>query len=157
MSDRNIKGTKNKMKFMWIVFALLAALAAATAVVLSKAGIKKMDSTLAFAVQAILILIVSWSVVLYQGKHAEIIKIDARTWIFLGIAGVVTTLSSLLSFKALKTGDAAAVSPIERLSLVFAIIFAAIFLKERVTWQVIAGAALMAAGAIIIALAKKAP
>lgn len=140
---------------MWIAFALSGALAAAIVVVLSKAGIKNIDSSLAFAIQAVLILIVSWCVVLFQGKQAEITKIDTHTWWFLGAAGVVTTASSLLTFRALKLGDASAVSPVERLSLVFAILLAAVFLKERVSWQVIAGAALMVAGAIIIALAKK--
>jgi transporter family protein len=144
------------MKFMWIVFALLAALSAAIVVVLSKAGIKNIDSSLAFAIQSILIVLVSWSVVFVQGKHSELVKIEPRAWIFLGIAGIITAASSLLAFRALKLGDAAAVSPVERLSLVFAIIFAAIFLKERVTWQVVVGAALMAAGAIVIAVAKKA-
>ncbi|MEO5892487.1 MAG: EamA family transporter [Ferruginibacter sp.] len=146
----------NNMKFMWIIFALSAALTAAVVVVISKAGMKNIDSSLVFALQAILILVVSWSVVFFQGKHAEITKIDTRTWVFLAIAGVLTTVSSLLSFRALKLGDASAVSPIERLSLVFAITFAALFLKERLTWQVVAGAALMVAGAIIIAIAKKA-
>lgn len=144
------------MKFMWIVFALLAALTSAIVVILSKAGVKNLDSSMAFAIQAVMILIVSWSVVLIQGKQGGIANIDTRTWIFLGVAGIITGVSSLLSFRALKLGDASSVSPIERLSLVFAIIFAAIFLKERITWQVIAGAALMAAGAIIIAIAKKA-
>lgn len=143
------------MKYMWILFALLSAFTAAIVVVLSKAGIKNIDSSLGFAIQAVLILIVSWSVVLFQGKHSEMAKIDSQTWIFLIVAGVVTTLSSLFTFRALKLGDAAAVSPLERLSLVFAIIFAAIFLKERITWQVILGATLMATGAIIIAVAKK--
>lgn len=141
---------------MWIVFALLAALTAAIVVVVSKAGMKNLDSSLVFAIQAILIVVVSWSVVLYQGKQGEMATISGRTWLYLAIAGVLTTASSLLSFRALKLGDAAAVSPIERLSLVFAIIFAAVFLKERVTWQVVAGASLMAIGAIVIALAKKA-
>lgn len=141
---------------MWIIFALSAALTAAIVVVVSKAGMKNLDSSLAFAIQGVLILLVSWSVVFFQGTHMELTKIDTRTWVFLGIAGVLTTVSSLLSFRALKLGDAAVVSPVERLSLVFAIIFAAMFLKEKVTWQVIGGAALMAAGAIIIALAKRA-
>jgi len=143
------------MKFMWIVFALLAAVTAAVVVVLSKAGMKNIDSSLVFALQSVLILIVSWSFVLIQGKQMELGKIDNRTWIFLGAAGVLTAASSLLSFRALKLGDAAAVSPIERVSLVFAIIFAAIFLKEKITWQVISGAALMVIGAIIIAVSKK--
>lgn len=140
---------------MWILFALLAALAAAIVVILSKAGIKEVDSSLAFAIQSVLIVIVAWSVVLAQGSLPQLKNIDSRSWIFLIIAGVITTVSSLLSFRALKLGDAAQVSPLERTSLVFAIIFAAIFLKEKITWQIVVGGLLMLAGAIIITLAKK--
>jgi len=141
---------------MWILFAVLAAISAAVVVVLSKAGMKDMDSSLVFAVQAVLIVIVSWSVVFFQGKQHELSKVEPRTWAYLVIAGVVTTLSSLLSFRALKLGDAAMVSPIERLSLVFAILFAALFLKEKITWPVLVGAGLMVIGALVIAFAKKA-
>ena len=37
------------MKYMWVVFALLAALTAGAVVVLTKAGLKDLDSSLAFA------------------------------------------------------------------------------------------------------------
>jgi transporter family protein len=79
----------------------------------------------------------------------------SKTWIFLVAAGIVTAVSSLLTFRALKDGDASQVNPLERVSLVFAVILAAIFLKEKLTWQVIVGAVLMTAGALFIALAKK--
>lgn len=141
---------------MWLVFAVLAALTAGIVVVLSKAGMKDVDPILAFAIQAVLILIVSGSAVLIQGKYGEVMKIDTRTWLFLGAAGVITAVSSLLSFKALKLGEAASVSPITSLSLVFAIILAIVFLKEKITWQLIVGATLMAIGAIVIAIARKA-
>ncbi len=141
---------------MWVVFAVLAAISAAVVVVLSKAGMKNLDSSLVFAVQAVIILIVSWMVVFFQGKQTALAKVEPRTWAYLLIAGVVTTLSSLLSFKALKLGDAAMVSPIERLSLVFAILFAVFFLKEKISWQVVVGAVLMVAGALVIAVSKKA-
>lgn len=140
---------------MWILFALMAAFAAAVVTVLSKAGIKNMDSSLTFAIQAVLIVVLSWSVVLFQGSAPQVKEIDSRTWVYLIIAGVVTTLSSLLTFRALKLGDASQVSPLERVSLVFAILFAALFLKEKITWQIIIGALLMTAGAIIIAMVKK--
>ncbi len=142
---------------MWIVFSLLAALSAAIVVTLSKAGVKNMDSSLAFAVQSVLILIVSWSVVAFQGNLGDVARIDRRTWIYLLVAGVITCLSSLFTFRALKLGDASRVSPLERISLVFAIVFAVIFLKERVNWQVIAGAVLMAVGALLIAIAAPSP
>jgi len=140
---------------MWIVFALLAALSSAVVVTLSKAAIKDVDSSLVFAVQSILILVVSWSVVTWQGSLPDVLQIERRTWIFLVLAGIITCVSSLLSFYALKLGDASRVSPLERLSLVFAILFAVLFLKERVNWQVIVGAVLMAIGAILIAMASQ--
>jgi transporter family protein len=140
---------------MWILFALLAALSAAVVTTLSKVGIKNVDSSLAFAIQSVLILGVSWSVVIGQKNLPDVKTIDSRTWTYLIIAGVVTALSSLLTFRALKLGDASQVNPLERVSLVFAILFAGIFLKEKITWQIIIGALLMTVGAIIIAMSKK--
>jgi transporter family protein len=140
---------------MWILFALLAAVSAAVVTVMSKAGIKNVDPNLAFAIQAVLIILISWGVVVFQGNVPEVKSIDKRTWMYLGIAGVFTTVSSLLTFQALKLGDASKVNPVERVSLVFAILFAALFLKEKITWQIIIGAVLIIAGAIIIAMAKK--
>jgi transporter family protein len=141
---------------MWILFALLAAFSAAVVTVLSKAGIKNLDPSLAFAVQAIMIVIVAWAVIVFQGNAGELKKVDSKTWIYLITAGVITTASSLLTFRALKLGDASRVNPLERLSLVFAIVMAGFFLKEKITLQIIIGAVLMAAGAIVIAMAKKA-
>lgn len=140
---------------MWILFSLLAALASALVVTLSKAGIKNVDSSLAFAIQAVLILIVSWGVVISQGNLPDLARIDRRAWIFLTIAGVITCVSSLLSFRALKLGDAARVSSLDKVSLVFSVILAVVFLKEKVNWQVILGVVLMGAGAVIIALARE--
>lgn len=140
---------------MWILYALLAAVAAAAVTTLSKAGVKDLDSNLVFAVQAVLIILVSWGVVLVQGTAGELKSVDGRTWFYLVAAGILTTVSSLLTFKALKLGDASQVNPLERVSLVFAILFAALFLKEKITGQIIAGAVLMVAGAVVIALAKK--
>lgn len=141
---------------MWIVFALLAAVSAAIVTTLSKAGIKDLDSSVAFAIQSVLIIVVTWSVVLIQGNVAEVKTIDGRTWVYLIAAGIITALSSLFTFRALKLGDASQVSPLERVSLVFAILFAVLFLKEKINWQIILGAILMAGGAILITLAKKA-
>ncbi|WP_266365399.1 EamA family transporter [Tellurirhabdus rosea] len=140
---------------MWILFSLLAALASALVVTLSKAGIKNVDSNVAFAIQAVLILLVSWGVVIGQGRLADLGRIDRRVWLYLILAGIITCVSSLLSFRALKLGDAARASSLDKVSLVFSITLAVFFLKEKINWQVITGAALMAIGAVLIALARK--
>ena len=139
---------------MWILFALLAALSSAIVVTLSKAGIKNINPSLAFAIQSVSILIVSWGVVISQGLLADISRIDRKVWIYLIIAGVITCISSLLSFRALKLVDAARSSPLDKVSLVFTIILAVIFLKEKVNAQLIIGAVLMTIGAVLIALSR---
>jgi transporter family protein len=139
---------------MWIVFALLAAVVSATVVTLSKAGVKNVSPSLAFAIQAVLIIVVSWGTVVWEGLLPEIGKIERKSWVFLIAAGVLTATSSLLSFRALSLGDASRVSPITNVALVFSVLLAAVFLKEKLTWQVVLGAVLMVSGAIVIALAK---
>ena len=138
---------------MWIVYVLLAAISAAIVVTLSKAGLKNVDSNLGFAIQSVLILIVSWSVVAWNGQYSELSKVESNAWFYLIAAGVVTCISSLLTFAALKLGDASRVSPLGQISLVFSILLAILFLKEKVSWQTMLGAGLMAVGAIVIATA----
>lgn len=141
---------------MWVVFVLIGALLAAVSTVLSKAGLKNVDPIVAFAIQSVLIILVAWGVVIAQSNLSQLGKIDKKAWIFLTIAGVATAASSLFTFKALKLGEASMVAPLERISFVFAIIMAAIFLKEKITWQIAVGGILIVAGALIIALSKKA-
>lgn len=140
---------------MWIVFALLGAVLAAAAIVLTKAGIKDIDSTLAFAIQSILILLISWTISLFQKQVSSIAGIDKRTWWFLIAAGIATCLSSVFTFRALKLGEASLVSSIERMSLVFAVILAVVFLKEKLNWQVVVGIVLMVGGAVMIGLSRE--
>ena len=133
---------------------MLAAISAASVVTLSKSGIKNVPPSLAFAIQAVLIIVISWGTVLWEGLLPEIGKVDRKSWVFLVVAGVLTAASSLLSFRALSLGNASRVSPVTNVSLVFSVALAALFLKRKLTWQVIVGAALMAGGAILIAMGE---
>jgi transporter family protein len=137
---------------MWVLWAVLAAISAALVIVLTKAGLKNVDSSLAFAIQAILIVMITWSVVLYQGNFSDWKEIEKNAWIFLLAAGVFTSLSTLFSYKALSLGPASYVATIERSSLVIAIVLSVIFLKEKLTWQIVVGGAIMIGGALLITL-----
>lgn len=134
---------------------MLAALSAAVVVTLSKVGVKNIESSVAFAIQSVLIVGVAWGVVAWQGHLGQVAEIDRRTWLFLIAAGVITCLSSLFSFQALKMGQASRTSSFDKISLVFSILLAVFFLKEKVTWQVILGAVLMASGAVLIAFTRE--
>ena len=139
---------------MWVIWAFLAAISAACVIVLTKAGLKNVDPDLAFAIQAVLIILITWGVIAYQGKFSAIKEMDRNTWILLICAGIATTLSTIFSFKALSIGPATGVTTIERSSLVFAVILSIIFLKEKITWQLVAGAILVLSGALLISLSK---
>ena len=139
---------------MWILFALLGALMAAVAVVLSKAGLKDINSSLAFAIESVMILAIAWIAAFWQKEGVELGDIDRRTWLFLIGAGTATTLSSLFTFQALKLGDAALVTSIERISLVFAVAMAAYFLKEELNWKIVVGALLILGGAVMIGFSR---
>lgn len=89
---------------MWVIFALAGALLAAIAVVLSKAGVKDTDSSLAFAIQSILILIISWIAALLQKQTSGIANIDKRTWIFLFVPVWLPVFPPFLLFVHLNWG-----------------------------------------------------
>ena len=141
---------------MWIVWAVLASLSAALVMVLTKLGLKNVDSSLAFAIQAVLILCITWAVVISQSSYTGLKDIDQKAWIVLIIAGIATTLSTLFSYKALTMGPASLVTTIERTSLVFTIVLSVIFLKEKLSWQLVTGGVLILSGAILIAFSQAA-
>ncbi|UKT63326.1 EamA family transporter [Pedobacter mucosus] len=139
---------------MWIFWAVLAAISAALVIVLTKAGLKTVDSNLAFAIQSVFILTITWGLVTFEGNLGTLKDIDTKTWIILICAGIATTLATVFSFKALSLGKASTVSTIERTSIVFAILLSTIFLKEKLTWQIIVGGILILSGAVFIALSE---
>jgi transporter family protein len=140
---------------MWVVYALLAALAGAAVAVLSKAGLRHVGPAAALAAQSVVVAALAWGTLAVRGGVGELASLDRRTWAILLAAGAVSGASYFLLFLALRSGDAARVVPLDRLSLVFAVLLAALFLGERISTQVALGAALMATGALVIALAGR--
>ena len=68
------------------------------------------------------------------------------------LSGIATGLSWLCYYRALQTGPASRVAPIDKLSVVFVVLFAASFLGERLTWKVGLGSILVTVGAILMAI-----
>lgn len=140
---------------MWILLALLSAFLTALSGTLAKTGLERIGSNFGFAIQSIVTVVLVWLVVFFQGNlRTEVTKLETRALLYLVSAGVVATIAFLCYFGALSMGQSSRVQPVERLSLVFAVILAALFLGEKINAQIIAGAVLMSVGAVIIALAN---
>ena len=119
---------------MWIVLAFLSALFAGLTSILAKCGIRKTDSTVATAIRTVVVLIMAFCMTLIVGSTGQITSISPKSWIFLVLSGLATGGSWLCYFKALQLGDVNKVVPIDKSSTVLTIIFAAIFLREPVSW-----------------------
>lgn len=143
---------------MYLLYAFLSSIFASMTAILVKIGLSNINSNLATAIRTIVILIMSWIVVFYVNSSnsvntIEAVKnIDKKTLLFIILSGAATGLSWLFYFKALQIGEVNKVVVIDKLSLVFTIILAAIFLKEALTLKVIIGALMITAGTLIISL-----
>lgn len=135
----------------WFYWALLSAFFAGATAILAKVGIAGVNSNLATAVRTTVVLLFTWGIALTTTRTAALQTFTKRTWIFLVLSGLATGLSWLCYFRALQLGQASRVAPVDKLSVVFAIAFAALFLHETLTWQHWVGGSLILAGAIVIA------
>lgn len=137
---------------MWILFALLSAFFAALTSILSKIGIKNVNSNLGTAIRTIVVLIMAWGIVFFTGKQKEISNISQKSFIFLILSGIATGLSWLFYFKALQIGEASKVVPVDKLSIVITMILAFFFLGEDFTVKTVLGGILITAGTLVLVL-----
>jgi len=142
------------MEMDWLIFAILSALTAALVAIFAKIGLEKIDTNTATMIRAGIMFAVLSLVVLLTGKASNISTIlsDQRALFYIFLSGIAGALSWIFYFIALKLGKASQVAPIDRLSIVFVIIFAALILGEKITQKIAIGTALMAVGAIVIVL-----
>lgn len=123
----------DKEIFMWVIFALLSAFFAGITAVLSKVGIKNVNSDLGTAIKTIVVFVFAWLMVFVVDVWGDITSITSKTLIFLVLSGLVTGASWLCYFKALKLGDVNKVAPIDKSSTVLTMILAFVFLGEKIT------------------------
>ncbi|OSI95727.1 transporter [Bradyrhizobium canariense] len=107
---------------------------------------------MATLVRTVVILAFAALIVTVSGEWRGAGEIGRRSWLFLVLSGLATGASWLCYFRALKIGEAAKVAPIDKLSVVFVAIIAAVVLGEKLSPLNWLGVALIAAGAVLVAL-----
>ena len=115
-------------------------------------GVAGVDSNLATAVRTTVILVFAWAVFLATAPMRHLFELSGKNWGFLVLSGIATGLSWLCYFRALQLGEASRVAPVDKLSVVFAIAFAGLILREHLGWQQLVGGALIVTGAVVLAL-----
>ena len=138
------------MKIMWLIFAILSSVFAALTSILAKIGIDGVNSNLATAIRTAVVLALSWLMVFVTGVQSGISEINKRNWMFLILSGLATGTSWLCYYKALQTGEASKVIPIDKMSVVLTLILAFIFLHEQFTAKTLVGIIFLTTGTILM-------
>ncbi|MDR3070642.1 MAG: EamA family transporter [Propionibacteriaceae bacterium] len=133
---------------LWLVYAFGAAVFAALTGILGKVGITDVDSNLGTAIRTIVVLVMAWVVVFIQGTQKDVGKISRKDLAFIGLSGIATGLSWLCYYKALQTGPASIVVPIDKLSILITVAFAFLLFKEKLTRKSGFGLVLIVAGTL---------
>lgn len=134
----------------WLYWALLSALFAGMTAVLAKVGVKDIDSNLATAIRTTVTLVFAWSIALFRNTQ-PIGTIASRTWLFLVLSGLAGGASWLCYYRALQLGKVSNVAPVDKLSVVVAMVLAVVILGETLTWQQWVGGALIVSGTLVLA------
>lgn len=138
----------NNKNNTWLIYALGSAIFASLTSILGKIGIEGVDSTLGTAIRTIVVLIMAWIVVFVTKKQNTIKDIDKNSWIFLVLSGLATGGSWLCYYKALQTGPASVVVPIDKLSILVTIAFSYIIFKEKLNKKSTLGLLLIIIGTL---------
>ena len=138
----------------WFFWAILSAGLAGVTTILAKQGVENINSHLATAIRTTVVLLLTWGIAAASGPIQEVGELSRRNWLFLSLSGIATGLSWLCYFRALQLGEVSRVAPVDKLSVVFAVIFAVCFLRERFTVVQWIGASLIVSGVVLVSWKK---
>lgn len=136
----------------WIIFAVGSAFFAGLTAIFGKLGVEGMNSNLATFIRTIVIFFVTAGIITARNEWQLPQHIAAKPFTFLILSGVATGLSWLLYYRALQLAPASWVAPIDKLSVVIAIVLGVVILGEPLSMKLILGASLIIAGVLVLTL-----
>lgn len=134
----------------WLIYALGSAVFASLTSILGKVGMQNINSNLGTAIRTVVVLIMAWIVVFVSKKQDTIKDIDNKSWIFLALSGFATGGSWLCYYRALQTGPASVVVPIDKLSILVTIGFSYIVFHEKLSLKSGVGLVLIVVGTLVL-------
>jgi transporter family protein len=140
------------IRMEWLVFALMSAITAAFVAIFGKIGLEGVDSITATGIRAGIMFAAILLLMGFTGRIQQITSVNQHSLFYIFLGGLAGAASWVFYFLALKYGQATQVASIDRASVIFVLVFAALFLAEKITLPKAAGVALITAGAIIIAI-----
>ncbi len=152
MIEKKAAAAQTKKGPGWLLYALGSAVFASLTSILGKVGIEGVESNLGTAIRTVVVLVMAWAILFGTHKQGEIKKIDGHSWLFLGLSGLATGFSWLCYYRALQTGPASIVVPIDKLSILASIAFSYFVFKEKLTKRSALGLVLVVGGTLCLLL-----
>jgi len=134
----------------WVWFALGSAFFAGLTALFGKLGVIGINSNMATFIRTVVILCVTAGILSVRAEWQKPNGISSYSWLFLILSGVATGLSWLCYYRALQLGPVSKVAPIDKLSVVVAILLGILFTGEKLTWPLAIGGSLVVLGSLII-------
>lgn len=135
----------------WVWFAIGSAFLAGLTAILGKLGVEGLNSNLATFIRTVVILLVVMVIISMRNEWQLPQHIAAKPVIFLILSGIATGLSWLCYYRALQLAPASWVAPIDKLSVVIAIILGVTVLGEPISAKLLIGAGLILSGVLVLA------
>lgn len=123
----------------WMIYAVLSAVFASLTAILGKVGIEGVDSNLGTAIRTTVVLVMAWLMVMVKGKWQQIKTVEKKEFAFVMLSGLATGASWLCYYRALQTGQASVVVPIDKLSILVTIAFSWIVFREKLFGKAVLG------------------
>lgn len=146
MNKKDSKEKDNK----WLIYAILTAIFTSTTTIFGKIGLEKINTILSTLIRTFIVFILIWLYVLFTKKYKDYKKLKLNDIKYIILSGLTTGLSWLCYYAALQKGEASLVFPIEKLNIVFTVIFSCILLKEKINKKEIVGLSSIVIGTIIL-------
>lgn len=139
---------KKKGSKAWMIYAFLSAVFASLTAILGKVGIEGVESNLGTAIRTVVVLVMAWIVVFATGSKDKIHDIPKNEFGFICLSGIATGASWLCYYKALQSGLASVVVPIDKLSILVTIAFAYFVFHEKLNRKSATGLVLIVVGTL---------
>ena len=148
---------------LWLILALIAALATSLTTVFAKIGIKDVPSDFATFFRTGIVLVCAAGLCFITGSWNQVPNLTPSNWIFLVLSGLCTGCSWLCYYCALQLSSVNRVAPIDKSSFLLTSILFLIFFFNDVTkggdplviGMLFASMALMLGGTLLMAWPKK--
>lgn len=147
IQKKNHSDNESKSKAS-LIYAFLSAIFASLTAILAKIGITDIESNLGTAIRTIVVLLMSWLVVFISGKQRSVLKVPKNELAFICLSGIATGASWLCFYKALQSGPASIVVPIDKLSILVTVAFSVLVFKEKISKKSLAGLFLITVGTL---------